>query len=82
MVLHLGNLVIISSKKLIGIFDYNLFKKNGKEELYNFINYSKKKIIKVDEEAKIKSLIVTDNEIYLSPIATTTLKKRIEKNIY
>ncbi|SHJ77268.1 protein of unknown function [Anaerobranca californiensis DSM 14826] len=79
MVLHLGNLVIISSKKLIGIFDYNLIKKDGNGELYNFINYSNKKVINVDEGAKIKSLIITDNEIYLSPIATNTLKKRIEK---
>jgi regulator of extracellular matrix RemA (YlzA/DUF370 family) len=79
MILHLGKLVYVPTKKIVGIFNYEINKKNS-NEIYNLVN-SSQKIVNVDPESKIKCYIVTDDEIFLSPIAPNTLKKRLNINI-
>ncbi|WP_350343682.1 extracellular matrix/biofilm biosynthesis regulator RemA family protein [Proteinivorax tanatarense] len=73
MFLHLGGSTVISLKGVIGIFDYSLTKTNHVNNYFN----NGKKIIKICEDDEFKSFIITNKEIYLSPIAANTLKKRI-----
>ncbi|WP_353893299.1 extracellular matrix/biofilm biosynthesis regulator RemA family protein [Proteinivorax hydrogeniformans] len=76
MFLHLGGNIVISLKGVVGIFDYSL--NETSQTTNNYLNFEKdKEVIKIAENGDYKSFIITNNKIYLSPIATSTLKKRI-----
>lgn len=75
MFIHLGGDTIIRSNHLIAIFDLSI-EQSSKISL-QFIDYSIKhdRIEKIGDEEP-KSLVVTDQKIYYSPISSATLKKR------
>ncbi|WP_096156156.1 MULTISPECIES: extracellular matrix regulator RemB [Bacillus] len=74
MYLHIGEEVMIRASKIIAILDKRLLQSNWQEMLP--IHMSKK--IKNISKQDIKSVVITDESIYLSPLASTTLKKRID----
>jgi len=67
--LHLGSGYSVRSKDIIAIFDYSLFE----DKLQN------RKITSCLEDSResVKSVVLTDREIYLSAISSLTLKKRV-----
>lgn len=66
---------MIRSSELIAIFDLSIEKTSKVSKA--FIAYANKEHrIEVIGEEESKSLIVTLNKIYYSPISTSTLKKR------
>lgn len=75
MFLHLGGDVIIPKRDIVAILDIKSrnsaitreFIENATQEDFT-INFS--------EPGKEKTYIVTQNNIYISPISCTTLKKR------
>ncbi|NMA02690.1 MAG: DUF370 domain-containing protein [Clostridia bacterium] len=76
MYLHLGENIIVPLKQIIGIFDIQCCKKSILVQ-----EFTEKKQIKTSKMKKIKSLILTDEQIYLSPVSVMTLLKR-EKDIF
>lgn len=76
MFLHLGGDVLINQNKIITILDLETAMKNLTSE--NFLRkiIEKQNVSYVSEKGKEKSLIVTMDGSYLSPISSTTLLKR------
>lgn len=76
MFIHIGGDVVVRAKEVITILDVNGNKseKNAKKNNNFDINIGKSKVVKISQE--IKSIIITDDKIYYSPISSLTLKKR------
>lgn len=76
MFLHLGGYFLINQEKIITILDLETAMKNTTSE--NFLNNIKRSenINYISELGKEKSLIITTEGNYLSPISSTTLLKR------
>lgn len=75
MFLHLGGNVVIPKKDIIAIIDMRTKATPSTKEFLEiaddegFIEY-------ISDDGKEKSFIITNKEIYISPISCTTLKKR------
>ncbi|MBW6462798.1 MAG: hypothetical protein SCJ94_03415 [Bacillota bacterium] len=80
MFLHIGGSQIVFTHELIGIFDYSL---SAVDENINSIFFETVKVNMV--KSKIgsdlpKSFIVTDRDIFISPISPITLSRRQKNN--
>ena len=77
MYIHLGGDMIIRSNKVIAILDKQI-KELSKDNKMFFHNHKKQKnIISVSDDEPM-SIVITDDEIYFSPISSLTLKRRTE----
>jgi len=74
MFLHIGGSQIVFDYELVGIFDINLA--GGANIVAPNILKSKGVALYSDQKHKTKSLVLTDKDYYLSPIAPLTLAKR------
>ncbi|GAV22100.1 extracellular matrix regulator RemB [Carboxydothermus pertinax] len=74
MFLHLGSDVVVPGKEVIGIFDLETVPEKVSLKLLNNISF-RFPIEKIGGEP-YKSLVLTNNKIYLTPISSLTLKKR------
>lgn len=76
MFLHLGGDVLVNQQKVIAILNLETAMKNATSE--NFLKSMKvnEKVYYISEMGKEKSLIITAEGNYLSPISSTTLLKR------
>jgi extracellular matrix regulatory protein B len=76
MFLHLGGDVLINQDRIIAILDLDTAMKNSISE--NFFKNLKEKhsIGYISDQGKEKSLIITSEGSFLSPISSTTLLKR------
>lgn len=76
MFLHLGGDILINQAKIVAILDLETAAKGQITE--SFLNNIKnnEKVIYVSEPGKEKTLIITTEGHYLSPISSTTLFKR------
>ena len=75
MFIHLGGEKIIRASELIAIFDISMEKTSKISKQFIQPSRKRKKIEIIGEEDS-KSLVVTNNKVYYSPISSTTLKKR------
>lgn len=77
MFLHIGEDKVITDKNIIGIFDMDTSTVN--KATRDYLNKAQKdnKIKYVNFDLP-KSFIVTDDVIYVSPINTATLNKRVK----
>ena len=73
MFLHIGGAQIVFTRELIGIFKVNTA---GEEENAEFIAASGAQPIEIKGSGHPKSFILTDRNIYLSPISPLTLSRR------
>lgn len=78
MFVHLGGEKIIRTSELIAIFDISIeaSSKISKQFIVNALNA---KITERIGEEDPKSLVVTAEKVYYSPISSTTLKKRAQQ---
>jgi hypothetical protein len=77
MFVHLGGDTLVSTHKIIIILNYeNSIKVNNYQEFIRKIQG--KRTVKKLEGDNLKSIVITDDIIYLSPISSMTLKKRAE----
>jgi len=75
MYIHLGGEKIIQTQELIAIFDISVEKTSKISK--QFINHAEKEYkVEIIGEEESKSLVVTLNKVYYSPISSSTLKKR------
>lgn len=77
MFLHVGADVVVSLKQMVAILDLKSIQ--GAESTREFLSqaYGRKQVIDV-AGGDAKSLVLTDDGIYLSPISSLTLKKRAD----
>ncbi|MDA8442525.1 MAG: DUF370 domain-containing protein [Peptococcaceae bacterium] len=80
MFLHLGGDVIVSYSHIIAILDLYSTKNSSlsSDFLTNVLNDHE--IIKISEDGKEKTLVITDKAMYISPISSYTLLKRSQNN--
>ncbi|ADO53993.1 extracellular matrix regulator RemB [Paenibacillus sp. SEL3] len=75
MYIHLGGEKIIRSSELVAIFDISIEKSSKISKQY--VNHAQQqKHVEMIGEEEAKSIVVTQNTVYYSPISSTTLKKR------
>lgn len=77
MFLHLGEEKSIQNKDIIGIFNYELIKKSKSTKEFIDIMTHEGVLEKVSKNNKIKSFVVAKEKVFLSPISSTTLQKRV-----
>lgn len=76
MYIHLGSDVLIKKNKIVAIIDLETVKESKVNEIF-FKNIQQiKKNNSISQSGKEKTLIITLEEQYLSPISSTTLFKR------
>ncbi|MEW5953056.1 MAG: extracellular matrix regulator RemB [Bacillota bacterium] len=75
MFLHLGGNTIIPKKDIIAIINIKTSSTQATREFLEIAN-DEGFIKTISKEGKEKSFIITNKEIYISPISCSTLKKR------
>ena len=77
MYLHIGENTVINDRDIIGIFDMDTSTVNKATRDY-LSNAEKNKMIEYVNFELPKSFIVTNEKIYVSPINTATLNRRVK----
>ncbi len=81
MFLHIGDNILLAKKDIIAILNWETEQERRANMLfYKNLQQEKKKVFSCKDKEKIKSLILTENAVYLSPISSQTLKKRGERH--
>jgi len=78
MFIHLGGEKIIRAAELIAIFDVSI-EASSKVSKSFLAHALKEKRTEAIGEEEPKSLVVTVDKVYYSPISSTTLKKRAQQ---
>jgi regulator of extracellular matrix RemA (YlzA/DUF370 family) len=75
MFIHLGNNYIIPAEKIIAVLKYE---GNISEDLQEIIDIARieRKLINIGKKGKEKTVVMCDDNVYLSPISSMTLFKR------
>lgn len=79
MFLHLGEERSILNQDILGIFDYKLVKKSKITKEFMDLVVHDQTLEKVSMDKEVKSFVVTKEKVFLSPISSLTLQKRILK---
>lgn len=75
MYIHLGGEKIIRASELVAIFDISI-EQSSKLSKQFAAGAKKRKDVEMIGEEEPKSIVVTQNRVYYSPISSSTLKKR------
>jgi len=76
MYIHVGEDVIIRSSEIIAILEKDTV--HSSDEIKSFLAEHKEAVVHL-ANGNFKSMIITKPHVYLSPIASGTLKKRLLK---
>ena len=76
MYLHLGAEVSVIADDVIGIFDYGLINSPSVKELVELCEWNNT-VVRI--EGKPKSIIITQDQLYLVPLSRGTLARRWDK---
>lgn len=77
MYLHLGGDVLIKKDQIVAIIDLDMTKLSQVNSLFlSKIKNNNKNLNYISEPGREKTLIVTINDLFLSPISSLTLFKR------
>ncbi|MEF2969191.1 extracellular matrix/biofilm biosynthesis regulator RemA family protein [Paenibacillus sp. M1] len=75
MYIHLGGEKVILSSELVAIFDISIEKSSKISKQYVSHAIKDKQVMRIGEEDP-KSIVVTEDKVYYSPISSATLKKK------
>ena len=75
MYIHLGGEKIIRTSQVVAIFDISI-EQSSKLSRQFMAQAQKNRGVETIGEEEPKSIVVTDERVYYSPISTSTLKKR------
>lgn len=76
MFIHIGDDNVIRSEEVIAIIDHNLISSSTINEQMLFNQRKNKKVLDLQQEEASKSIVITKDYIYYSPLSVLTLKKR------
>ncbi|GAA0377942.1 extracellular matrix regulator RemB [Bacillus horti] len=82
MYVHLGGDTVIRSADMITILDYNHIEQGKAMESFLTSFAQQKKLLWISEQTMTKSIVVTDQYVYGSPISSLTLLKRTTEETY
>lgn len=71
--LHLGEDIVLRTKEIVAIIDSNLVQESV--ILKEFIDINDKNIVHISD-GTVKSIVVTENKVYFSPLTAVTLNRR------
>lgn len=76
MFIHLGGQIVVRTTEVIAILDYN--NKDVEKKHQSFLNYSQNQdnVFWISKD-ETKSIVITDQTIYGSPISSLTLNRRV-----
>jgi extracellular matrix regulatory protein B len=77
MFLHVGADVVVSLKRVVGIFDLKSSQMAEATREFLAMSHREQKVTDI-AGGEAKSMVLTDSEIYLSPISSLTLMKRAD----
>ncbi|WP_078556999.1 extracellular matrix regulator RemB [Bacillus alkalicellulosilyticus] len=77
MFIHLGGDTIIRSKDVIAILSSDMKESSGITKEFLKAHFTKSNVQHISEEL-IKSIVITVDKIYYSPISSVTLKRRAQ----
>ncbi len=75
MYIHLGNNYVISTKNIIAILNIETPYTENMEDIMQ-IAIDNKNLVRISEKGKEKALVICDDNVFISPISSTTLYKR------
>jgi extracellular matrix regulatory protein B len=76
MYLHVGEEVLVRTRDIIAILEID--SANSSPYMEEFMTRQNQQVVHLAKGA-VKSIVVTGNHIYYSPLASGTLKKRSQK---
>lgn len=76
MYIHLGGDMIVRFDKIIAILDHHSKELSKENEQFFNEHLINNNVIFSDSNEKTKSIVITDDKIYYSPISSLTLKRR------
>ena len=77
MYIHVGEDILVRAKDIIAIIDKQTV--NSSKYVEEFLERQQQSVINLSKNA-FKSVVITTNHIYFSPLASGTLKKRSNKS--
>jgi extracellular matrix regulatory protein B len=81
MFIHLGGDFVLKAEKIITILDHQSEKSSAENQAFMKANFEQKRTRNVTNDPA-KSIVVTRDCIYLSPISSHTLKRRAETQTF
>jgi extracellular matrix regulatory protein B len=75
--IHLGDEVVIQTKYVVAILDYQVYASSPINEEFLKVLHSSTDYVQIGNE-HTKSIVITTDKVYLSPLATNTLKRRAQ----
>ncbi|MGD0152760.1 MAG: DUF370 domain-containing protein [Thermacetogeniaceae bacterium] len=75
MFLHIGGDNVVALEELVAIMDMETTKRETTREFLGFAA-DEKLVVHIGKREREKSIVITANRVYLSPISTATLLKR------
>lgn len=76
--LHVGGDAVVSMSRIIAILDLRSAAAGQDTRDFLALSRQERTVLDISMDGNPKSLILTDSEIYLSPISSQTLKRRGE----
>ncbi|WP_442597285.1 extracellular matrix regulator RemB [Neobacillus sp. D3-1R] len=73
MYIHIGEEVLVKTKDIIAILDKDSVK--ASDHIQEFLQQNEQRTENLSKNS-FKSIVITHEKVYLSPLASTTLKKR------
>ncbi|PRO64336.1 extracellular matrix regulator RemB [Alkalicoccus urumqiensis] len=81
MFIHLGGDMVLKAERIVAILDHMSEKDSPENQAFMQANRDGKKTQKVTEDPP-KSMVITEDTVYLSPISSYTLKRRAEERTF
>ncbi|WP_147802519.1 extracellular matrix regulator RemB [Alkalicoccus halolimnae] len=81
MFIHLGGDFVLKAERIITILDHQSEKSSAENQDFMKANFEQKRTKNVTDDPA-KSIVVTEDCIYLSPISSHTLKRRAETQTF
>ncbi len=79
---HIGKEITVLGREVIAIFDYRRSSEVKASREFLRLAANNGNVIKLMEEGETpKSFVVTDHAVYLSPVSTVTLQRRVVRTI-
>ncbi|WP_209125228.1 extracellular matrix regulator RemB [Alkalihalobacillus sp. BA299] len=77
MFIHLGGDTVIRSKDVVAILNSDMKESSGITKEFINAHYKANYVIQISEEIT-KSIVITKEKVYYSPISSVTLKRRAQ----
>lgn len=78
MPVFIGGTYLVSGKKILAIIDFTYFEQ-GDNKKYLEHCMAEEMVADITEGSQPRSLVITEDRLYISPIAPLTLKKRTDR---